>query len=166
MLFAVFFFISDNLTAISCIFFWKGKEEIEQRVHGVGFAIIAIKNELVKNLEELPAAGVSERLMTPCIKLKSGSKSSNHSGDRNAPIANSRIAACNDTCTGNRHHRQLNTSSQRSKRRNPRQSEYIIRTKINKLLFQTAMKSIFNNYSPKAKQILANIYRAEGERIQ
>lgn len=31
--------------------FWKGKEENEQRIHDVGFAI---KNELAKNLEEFP----------------------------------------------------------------------------------------------------------------
>ena len=48
-------------------FFWKGKEENEQRIHGVGFAV---KNELIRNLEELPV-GVSERLMTLRLKLKS-----------------------------------------------------------------------------------------------
>lgn len=48
-------------------FFWKGKEENEQRIHGVGFAV---KNELIRNLEELPL-GVSERLMTLRLKLKS-----------------------------------------------------------------------------------------------
>ncbi|PFX16641.1 Craniofacial development protein 2 [Stylophora pistillata] len=48
-------------------FFWKGKEENEQRIHGVGSAV---KNELIRNLEELPV-GVSERLMTLRLKLKS-----------------------------------------------------------------------------------------------
>lgn len=48
-------------------FFWKGKEENEQRIHGVGFAI---KNDLVKKLEELPV-GINERLMTLRIKLSS-----------------------------------------------------------------------------------------------
>ncbi|PFX12708.1 hypothetical protein AWC38_SpisGene23289 [Stylophora pistillata] len=48
-------------------FFWMGKEENEQRIHGVGFAL---KKELIRNLEELPV-GVSERLMTLRLKLKS-----------------------------------------------------------------------------------------------
>ncbi|XP_022793399.1 craniofacial development protein 2-like [Stylophora pistillata] len=48
-------------------FFWKGKEENKQRIHGVGFAV---KNELIRNLEELPV-GVSECLTTLRLKLKS-----------------------------------------------------------------------------------------------
>ena len=54
-------------TGAGYTFFWKGKEENEQIIHGVGFAI---KNELVRNLEELPI-GVNERLMTLRLKLNS-----------------------------------------------------------------------------------------------
>ena len=46
-------------------FFWKGKDDNEPRIHGVGFAI---RNEIVDKLTELPV-GVNERLMTLRIQL-------------------------------------------------------------------------------------------------
>lgn len=49
-------------------FFWKGVDEGEHRVAGVGFAI---KSELVRHLEELPT-GVNERIMTMRLPLKCG----------------------------------------------------------------------------------------------
>ena len=48
-------------------FFWKRKEEVEQRIHDVRFAV---KNELVRDLKELPL-GVNERLITLRINLNS-----------------------------------------------------------------------------------------------
>jgi len=48
-------------------FFWKGKDENEPRIHGVGFAI---RNEIVDKLTELPV-GINERLMTLRIQLDS-----------------------------------------------------------------------------------------------
>jgi len=46
-------------------FFWKGKDEDQPQIHGVGFAI---KNHLVDHLDELPS-GISERLMSLRLKL-------------------------------------------------------------------------------------------------
>ena len=46
-------------------FFWKGKDEDQPRIHGVGFAI---KNHLVDHLDELPS-GINERLMSLRLKL-------------------------------------------------------------------------------------------------
>ena len=47
------------------MFFWKGKSQTEDRVHGVGFAI---RTTLLKNISDLPA-GISERLMKMRIPL-------------------------------------------------------------------------------------------------
>jgi len=46
-------------------FFWKGLEENERRIHGVGFAI---KNSVLSKLSELPV-GINERLMTLRLQL-------------------------------------------------------------------------------------------------
>jgi exonuclease III len=51
-------------------FFWKGKDEDQPRIHGVGFAI---KNHLVEHLDELPS-GISERLMTLRLKLENNQR--------------------------------------------------------------------------------------------
>ena len=54
-----------QLTENNCTFYWKGKNENELRMHGVGFAV---SNALVNQLTELPV-GISERLMTLRVKL-------------------------------------------------------------------------------------------------
>ena len=46
-------------------FFWRGLQQTERRIHGVGFAI---RNSFLKNLASLPC-GISERLMTLRLKL-------------------------------------------------------------------------------------------------
>ena len=46
-------------------FFWKGKPQTENRIHGVGFAI---RTALLKNIPALPT-GISERLMKLRIPL-------------------------------------------------------------------------------------------------
>lgn len=48
-------------------FFWEGKAENEQRIHGIGFAVIS---ELIRNLEKL-LDGINTCLMTLHLKLKS-----------------------------------------------------------------------------------------------
>ena len=47
-------------------FFWKGKDEDQSRIHGVGFAI---KNHLVDYLDERIPSGINERLMSLRLKL-------------------------------------------------------------------------------------------------
>ena len=46
-------------------FFWKGKQQVEDRIHGVGFAI---RTALRKSMPVLPV-GINERLMKLCIPL-------------------------------------------------------------------------------------------------
>ena len=46
-------------TGSSYTYFWKGKTQAEERIHGVGFAI---KSSLLKHIPDLPI-GISERLM-------------------------------------------------------------------------------------------------------
>lgn len=46
-------------------FYWKGKDATDHRLYGVGFAV---KNELVKDMDNLPV-GISERLMTLQINI-------------------------------------------------------------------------------------------------
>ena len=54
-----------QLTENNYTFYWKGKDENEPRMHGVGFAV---SNSFVTQLTELPV-GISERLMTLRVKL-------------------------------------------------------------------------------------------------
>ena len=54
-----------QLTETNYTFYWKGKDENELRMHGVGFAA---SNSFVSQLTELPV-GISERLMMLRVKL-------------------------------------------------------------------------------------------------
>ena len=54
-----------QLTENNYTFYWKGKNENEPRMYGVGFAV---SNALVTQLTEFPV-GISERLMTLRVKL-------------------------------------------------------------------------------------------------
>ena len=54
-----------QLTEKNYTFYWKGKDENEPRMHGVGFTV---SNSFFTQLTELPV-GISERLMTLRVKL-------------------------------------------------------------------------------------------------
>ena len=56
---------NGQLTEKNYTFYWKGKDENEPIMHGVGFAV---SNSLVTQLAELPV-GISEPLMTLRVKL-------------------------------------------------------------------------------------------------
>ena len=66
--------LRGQLTEKNYTFYWKGKDENEPRMHGVGFAV---SNSFVTQLTELPV-GISERLIIDAPSQTCRLSASNH----------------------------------------------------------------------------------------